>query len=118
MRTIELEGAALDWAVASTCFAPARIKIPAWATRPTILIYNNPKLPEAGGVYFHPSTDWAIGGPIIEREGIGLWKDIGTWIANKQGIAYEVKGDTPLISAMRCHVLCKLGEDVLVPFNV
>lgn len=76
-----------------------------------------------------PSTygnDWV---PIIEREGIGYFcnrtakigarftPDAGAdWRAfsfNKHGTHYY--GPTALISAMRCYVTSKLGEEVEVP---
>ena len=67
-------------------------------------------------------TDWAQGGPIIEREGISLYLDTnnlwqanifdGNPICNPFG---GVQGPTPLIAAMRCFVASKLGEEVDVP---
>jgi hypothetical protein len=76
-----------------------------------------------------PSTDWSQGGPIIEREGIGLIQyregevdpeDVGTWCASYvpdafglEGISFH--GPTPLIAAMRCFVASKLGDEVEVP---
>ena len=69
------------------------------------------------------STDWAFGGPIIEREKIEL-KYLGYdnppyWGALKFSPSkYERKaatGPTPLIAAMRCYVASKLGDEVEVP---
>ena len=64
------------------------------------------------------STDWAHGGPIIEREGIELRKSYGDdgerdgWTA--QAWAHNTTifehGPTPLIAAMRCFVSCSLGS--------
>ena len=61
------------------------------------------------------STDWAQGGPIIEREGIDLdyWPDGGYWQATSD--TYDSFGPTPLIAAMRCFVASKLGETAEVP---
>lgn len=63
------------------------------------------------------STDWELGGPIIEQEGISLLdptgNDIDAWRAYCGGhLAY---GPTPLIAAMRCYVASKLGDEVEVP---
>ena len=64
------------------------------------------------------STDWAQGGPIIEREGITLRSciDGAAWDAE---LAYEetilAPGPTPLIAAMRCYVASKLGDEVDIP---
>ena len=66
------------------------------------------------------STNWNDGGPIIEREKIGIVpddNDANIWI----GSVYEPEwrfnrtGPTPLIAAMRCYVASKLGEEVEVP---
>ena len=76
--------------------------------------------PDSGGFHrFDPTADWSQGGPIIEREKIGLWSGFGPddnqWGANKQGIPYEHCGPTPLIAAMRCFVASKLGAEVEIP---
>jgi hypothetical protein len=66
---------------------------------------------------YNPSTDWALAGPIIEREKIVLdiWGD--EWLATRiEGSAIsEAIGPTPLIAAMRCYVASKLGDEVEVP---
>jgi hypothetical protein len=61
------------------------------------------------------STDWAQGGPIIEREGINLYEISGNWKADIPGIQLSRSGTTPLIAAMRCYVASKLGDEVDVP---
>ena len=63
------------------------------------------------------STDWAQGGPIIEREGIRLHRSAtGAWWAGPEADPHRpVSGPTPLIAAMRCYVASKLGEIVEVP---
>ena len=89
MKTSELQGAALDWAVANALYGH---------TRPTHM--------------YKYSTDWAKGGPIIERERIALAfgkHDTGVWWAGK------FVGPTPLIAAMRCYVASKLGDEVEIP---
>jgi hypothetical protein len=76
------------------------------------------------GVIYSPSATWANGGPIIERERLQVTTDrSGEWICS---IPYAVEmggyrkyiytsGPTPLIAAMRCYVVSKLGEEVRVP---
>jgi len=111
MKTSELTGAQLDWAV-SKCEG-----VNYWHT----LSGSYPPVKQA---VFAPSTDWAQGGPIIEREKIDLqcwdfhsrpWKasiDGGT----DAGIAlYQEYGPTPLIAAMRCYVASKLGDEIEIP---
>ena len=73
---------------------------------------------------FTPSTDWAQGGPIIDREGIQVAPmpaKGGTWCAvsigrlpNRAGSANGawVEGPTPLIAAMRAYVRAKFGPEV------
>jgi hypothetical protein len=103
MRTSELKGAALDWAVAK-CEG----------------VINGDDL-DIGFILergYTPSTDWAQGGPIIEREKISLWSRGNEWAAesftpNEQG--HEETGTTPLIAAMRCYVASKLGDEVEIP---
>jgi hypothetical protein len=68
------------------------------------------------------STDWALGGPIIERE----WLDITPWPnESDEDLRWQCKqhdsidcvafGPTPLVAAMRCYVASKLGDEVEVP---
>lgn len=97
MKTSELTGAALDWAVA-TCEG---------------VVYDNP-------AWTSYSTDWAQGGPIIEREKIGVFHYIHgfhgpRWHASIGSGGFGMDGPTPLIAAMRCYVASKLGDDVDVP---
>jgi hypothetical protein len=105
MKTSELTGAALDWAVAE-CEG-----------------HDFPAADAFCGI-FNPSTDWAQGGPIIERERM----DIACWDAHSMpwkasidgdtdaGVALYVEyGPTPLIAAMRCYVASKMGDDINIP---
>jgi hypothetical protein len=68
-------------------------------------------------VEYTPSTDWAQGGPIIEREGITVGPDTGLdwWVAHIKGGVYIDHGSTPLIAAMRCYVASKLGAEIELP---
>lgn len=120
MKTSELTGAALDWAVAK-CEGvnEEAFRLFYEPTEPTD--YDSHNYPE-----FHYSTIWAQGGPIIEREGVAIdcvrcGGKVDSWVA-----CNEVAGDdnwdanvhygpTPLIAAMRCYVASKLGDEVEVP---
>ncbi len=112
MKTNELTGAALDWAVASIEKLPTDLLV--WK-------YGLPVVKRT--VFGHTdtlrcefSTNWSQGGPIIEREYIQLTIDLG-WIATRrEGPAVsEAHGPTPLIAAMRCYVASVLGDEVEVP---
>jgi hypothetical protein len=60
------------------------------------------------------STDWAQGGPIIEREGLSITHQVGRWAAQTDDDLFAY-GPTPLIAAMRCFVASKLGDEVEIP---
>ena len=126
MKTIkvsEATGPALDWLVATcegyTEYDPETDKL-------------LPPRKEYGWVSLFDlnySTDPAQAYPIIDREGIGFFcnrtakigarykPDAGAdWRAfalNKHGEHFF--GPTPLIAAMRCYVVSKLGKTVEVP---
>ena len=59
--------------------------------------------------------DWTHGGPIIEREGLGLvrWPD-GSWGSMRKDspVGLTMQGDTPLVAAMRAFVQSKYGDTV------
>ena len=74
-------------------------------------------------VAFKYTTDWAQGGPIIEREEISVnWAGLA-WTADLSDsvggyIEHTESGPTPLIAAMRCYVASKLGDKVEIPENL
>ena len=120
MKTNELTGAALDWAVAK-CEGMA-----------DDMLNDFDEYGWAYSDFRRYSTNWAQGGPIIDREDIamsstpdGLWAAYapkGTRLVQHGGQAVEVfnwtykqQGYTPLIAAMRCYVASKLGDDIDVP---
>ena len=66
------------------------------------------------------SSNWSFGGPILEREGIGLdyYPDSGLWHAGTcEGTVWGMDR-TPLIAAMRCYVISRLGDVVEIPEEV
>ena len=62
---------------------------------------------------------WEHGGPIIEREGITVSDGSPVtgleWMACDRGSTHIQHGPTYLIAAMRCYVASKLGDVVNVP---
>ena len=111
MKTSELIGKPLNWAVAK-CVNP---------TYGMVRTHQDNK--DSWHVTLHgetgnyaPSTNWAQGGPILERERIQF--------RSEQNIQYrafiglygaDATGPTHLIAAMRCYVASKLGDEVDVP---
>jgi hypothetical protein len=66
------------------------------------------------------STDWARGGQIIERERLNLRASgAGNWVSMTHDVQHPARivqyGETPLLAALRCYVVSKLGEKVEVP---
>ena len=114
MKTNELTGAALDWAVAK-CEHPNLVwgsSIGIHHASHQIVIRHLPE-PQC---YWNPSTNWAQGGPIIEREGMTLSCGLNKSYAMKSvGYLVHEYGDTPLIAAMRCYVASKLGDEIDLP---
>ena len=119
LKTSELTGAALDWAVAK-CEGMRYIHV-----RNGKLFVNKTNNKIAAKPGYSPSTRWAQGGPIIEREKISTGYErygaLGSVIwdavlkkASDSSVVLEY-GPTPLIAAMRCYVASKLGEEVEVP---
>lgn len=99
MKTNELTGFALDWAVHVALHGACD-----------------------GYAEHEYSTNWAHGGPIIEREGINLdsyaknpqWS---AWTPAPESESGEAQafGPTPLCAAMRCYVASKLGDTIEIP---
>lgn len=114
MKTSELTGAALDWAVAK-CEPDDTLAIYFDADTGEPICYDELESNQE----YKPSTDWAQGGAIIEREKLTVgYADMegGFWTARTAEYPPKyIKGQTPLIAAMRCYVASKLGDEVDVP---
>ena len=112
IKTSELTGAALDWAVAK-----CEGKNSDWEIHAGNILYGRAT---TGFINYKPSTDWSQGGPIIERERISVISDAReiegeSWMAeNYDGFCMRF-GQTTLIAAMRCYVASKLGDEVEIP---
>lgn len=77
----------------------------------------------SAGCEYAYTTDWAQGGPLIERmfrDGLEMLQGEATagnqraWARLRDGKYYSHES-SPLIAAMRCYVASKLGEEVEVP---
>ena len=114
VTTSELNGAALDWAVAGLEGEDV------WRESRNIYVRDDSDFVS----HYSSSTDWAYGGVIIEREEISISREFSSgrveWAAwtpapirdDAEAFGY---GETPLIAAMRCYVASKLGDEVEVP---
>ena len=96
MKTSELTGLALDWAVAKCEGVEIIVRQENWDWY---------------------SSSWEQGGPIIERERINIdpSPDSPEWYGYYDNHGKWHGGPTPLIAAMRCYVASKLGDDIEIP---
>ena len=114
MKTSDLIGVSLDWAVAK-CEGATNFWYDTIATHWVTLDGKDRALSKGWAQSYLPSTDWSQGGPIIERERLDvLYEHDLRWLAVPQK-GVESYGPTPLIAAMRCYVASRLGDDVEIP---
>ena len=125
IKTSKLTGTALDWFVAK---CEGGIEQGVYGT--PVLMESGLHLHYCGVLLSHPyspSTDWAQGGPIIEKElmqafSYEKYSPDEPWFVEKNhfgrhhkaGRSYA-RGSTILIAAMRCYVSVKLGDEVEIP---
>ncbi len=129
IKTSELTGPALDWAVAE-CVGLGKLHYTdvtgRISTLKTAVMVWSMELPGDGhGDKFCPSADWSQAGPIIEREKLCIgarhtndeihWDDDVLYWARTTTGGHLSYGSTPLIAAMRCYVASKLGDEVEIP---
>jgi len=120
IKVDEAAGTTLDWLVA-TCVGHKPVFTSHWVTpvsedTPRRVCVLMPSWVQP----YEPSRNWAVGGPIIERENISLASQSTRWAEFWQAdIRHSSKftqwDHKPLIAAMRCYVMSKLGETVEVP---
>lgn len=126
-KVSELSGKALDYAVAMhegrtpACYFQytEEIRLNGWR--------------QLGPKHWQPlanySQNWAIAGPIIEREKItvkytGSLLEFCAHLKTGVGKFTELPSDfvqyakNPLIAAMRCYVASKMGEEIEIPDNL
>ena len=120
IETKELIDAALDFAVALA--RDESVRVERGRVRFALSQFTNDY------DLYSPSTDWAQGGPIIDRENLCVGRKhqadtnycavndpaIDCWARTTAG-GYLSYGPTPLIAAMRCLVASKLGDEVDIP---
>lgn len=139
LKTADLAGPALDWAVAhaTKAWEWAHEWFPTMTLDPTFrgvsdnapggrisLVPRNPMRQDSQP--FTPSTDWAQGGRLIETHAItlapysmGLNGRPHYWVAEPWGdCPLPIDGVTPLIAACRAIVAANLGDVVQIPVEL
>jgi hypothetical protein len=111
VKTAELEGAALDWAVAQVdC---VKVEYRGFGRLDPVNDWDAHS--------YSPSTDWAQGGPLLEKHYIELSIGDEDYWANRTCTSRydddprKYPGATMLIAACRAIVAAKLGDTVSVP---
>ena len=134
IKTSELIGTQLDWAVAKCEGEPTSISGIFQYGKLTgeHIILHREQSDCFGRLQYSPSTEWTQGGPIIERECIATERRLTTgtdgvlvnamgWRASCQfdidAFSYKISeaGASPLIAAMRAYIASKLGDEVDIP---
>ncbi|MCV0420103.1 MAG: DUF2591 domain-containing protein [Microbacterium sp.] len=115
VKTSELEGAALDWAVAYPLNGE-RVFFKAFGAR----VLGRRITTEVGNGNISPSTKWAQCGPLIAEYSISLHCPQSTddvwaaWRITPSG-EFCCGGETPIIAACRAIVAAHSGDVVSVP---
>lgn len=132
MKTSELTGPALDWAVAVCEGWVLRLPLMGSVQKPWFERTDKTGIFRRETWELLYSTDRSQGGLLIEREKIDVaWSEEG-WYANMYWRGLDIvpagaageslrcigDGPTPLIAAMRCFVASRLGDEVEVPWEL
>lgn len=133
MKTSELIGPALDWAVAK-CEGAENLRENPHRFNKRLIIRIAGRTEYIQDLRF--STDWAQGGPIMDREHIEIRPTItdGGYRTSDSPDAVHARillpngatgfdprsviseyGPTTLIAAMRCYCCAKLGDEIEIP---
>lgn len=120
VKTAELIGPALDWAVAlcegfgpDTYMKNIDLRYDVSGKVSCIRVPINREYTVWG-----PSTKWYQAGPIIEREKIELVPSVDGKYWYAESLDRKARTEmqpTPLIAAMRCYVASKLGDEIALP---
>jgi len=122
VKTNELFGLALDWAVAQVDGALDGIP---WVYDNAECYYSHDDTADGYSEVWKPSKEWEQAGVLIERHGIGVAKfyepvdgavtDGNWWAALSPDDAIRCDAPTPLVAAMRVIVAMQFGESIDVP---
>jgi len=111
VKTSELNGTLLDHWVARAegwTFGPQHktLDCDVWRDSDSLIVGTIP------AQAYEPSTNWAQGGLIIEREKIALDPHAKGWDAKAPRSCWMAHVPTPLVAAMRAYVASKFGDEV------
>lgn len=124
VKTSELNGVVLDWAVAKAdgilepIHNEPEARVVLYSDQWQKYMRLNPRPQVYYSDRYEPSSDPAQAWPIIEREGIQItpgWSAIVHKNIFIDGLECFMQGPTSLIAAMRCYVTSRLGDEVDVP---
>ena len=122
VKTSELVGPALDWAVAMAEFWEADRPQDGQIRKGNVYMLVDPFRLIGLGVdkFYSPSTNWAQGGPLIDECDVWLSDDEEACVASCPPHAgrFVVDGGTNLIAACRAIVAAKLGDVVQAPVEL
>lgn len=116
VRTRDLAGEALGWAVAQAEGLQAHIEPPQYGNPSRVFVRRADEATSRLDRY-NPQEDWGLGGQLIEkyRFGFGLYSDSFFAVTGLDDAPGEADGSTHLISACRAIVAARLGDPVLIP---
>lgn len=116
--TAELTGALLDAAVAKAEglefeIVPQKV----WGDGSGITIVNAAPACYVGGMrgYFEPSTDWSVGGPLLERHWQAIRIELECMLGEAWPRSIQMVSPNTLPLFMRALVAAKLGPEVELP---
>ena len=115
VKTHDLTGAALDYAVAM-CNWPELVwgdTIGLSAHARGLIVIPERKEPDC---YWSPSTNWSQGGPLIEQAllVVSPHPKYG-WQCRAYMDTITYKGSSFLMAAMRCYVVQSIGDEIDIP---
>ncbi|WDH24077.1 phage protein NinX family protein [Pseudomonas chlororaphis] len=121
VKTVDLAGPALDWAVAQVDGVKTiMLSVKSQQAKKPFALFGSIALSVGGDDHssYAPSTCWHCGGPLIDKHIGNLYRDYTTEqvpTALINGTAEGAAGPSYLVAACRAIVAAKLGEVVSIP---
>lgn len=118
VKTAELIGSALDWAVAKADGFRVQYSRRMGLHCAEIMRVSAAETFIRMGCSYRPSADWSQGGPLIEKYKLRLVPCDAGYFSYTDYMAFEGVGETALIAACRAIVYHKIGDVVSVPADL